>query len=203
MESIYFRRGFTLIELMVVMAIIGVVSSIVISNQGSFNKSIILANAAYDVALSLRSVESYGVGGRVAGNITNAGYGMHFQSASPESFILFADIAGGASCAGEKPDCKIGDHMYTSGSDQFMQTYTLGNGVTISRLCAYSGISCSAVSSLDIVFTRPNPEAFVTDGAGASYARGACLTLTSPQGGFRYVAVTSSGQITASATSCP
>jgi len=188
---------------MVVLAIIGVVTSIVFSNQGSFNKTIILANTAYDVALSLRSAESYGVGGRAIGAITNAGYGMHFQNSSPESFVLFADIYPGSLCAGAKPDCKIGDHVYTSGSDQFIQTYTLGNGITVSNLCAYSGnnTSCSSVSSLDIVFTRPNPDAFIT-ADGTSYVGGACLTLTSPQGGFRYVMVTSSGQIIATVTPC-
>lgn len=189
---------------MVVLAIIGVVSSIVISNQGSFNKSIILANAAYDVALSLRSVESYGIGGRVAGTARNAGYGIHFTTGN--SFILFADTSPGTLSSCTTPDCKPGDHVYTSSADQFVQTYSLGNGVAINGLCAYSAnnSSCTSASSLDISFTRPNSEAFVTvNGATTLYTGKACLTLASPQGGSRSVTVTSSGQITVNIASCP
>ena len=61
MEPFRFRRGlalslskgFTLIELMVVLAIIVVITTVVLTSQSSFNKSLILANTSYDIALSL------------------------------------------------------------------------------------------------------------------------------------------------------
>jgi prepilin-type N-terminal cleavage/methylation domain-containing protein len=204
MESFHLHRGLTLVELMVVLAIIGIIMSIVLNSQSTFNKTIILKNAAYDIALTLRSVETYGLGSRATvGNVKNAGYGVHFQSGAQGSFILFADTSPSASCT--MPDCKPGDHIYTSGDDTFVQTYTLGNGITISDFCAFSGrwwcASASELSSLDIVFARPNPDAFIRSG-GSSYTS-ACLAVTSPQGGAKYVSVASSGQITANAAPCP
>ena len=48
------KAGFTLIEMIIVIAIIGIITLVVIVSQGSFNKSLILSNAAYDLALALR-----------------------------------------------------------------------------------------------------------------------------------------------------
>ena len=52
--------GFTLVEMVVVLAIITVISGVVLSDQTSFNKTLVLANTAYDIALTVRSVETFG-----------------------------------------------------------------------------------------------------------------------------------------------
>lgn len=215
MEPFHIRRGFTLVELMVVLAIIVTITSIALTSQSSFNKTLILANTAYDIALTLRSAETYGISSRASGAAVNVGYGVHLASGdiNANSFILFADTSGGASCVGQRPDCKPGDNVYTSGGsgDALVQTYRLNNGIFIHNFCAYSGATglcenpsgslSGGLASLDIVFDRPNPDASIIAN-GTSYT-GACLALSSAQGGFRYISVASSGQITASATSCP
>ena len=224
-RTIKTANGFTLAELLMVFAIIIIVTGVVISNQSSFNKTIILTNTAYDIALSLRSAETFGLGGHAI-NTTPTGYGIHFDSTLSKSFILFADSyppASGSGChaipTGGDPsalDVQPGDCAYSTGAnpDTVVNTYTLGNNITISKFCGTdtSGITkCTAgtntlINSLDIVFARPNPDPLMsTNGAYSTLSpvTSACITVTSPQGGSRSVSVAASGQINANATSCP
>ncbi len=206
-------RGFTLIELLVVLAIITIVMAIVFTGQSSFNKTLILENTAYDVALTFRVAETYGLNSRSVNTIPameSVGYGIHFSESAPNSFILFNDTTGGPLCSSGEPDCNPGDHLYESG--EMMQSYNLGNGMTISGFCAINSLtqSCSGVSggltSLDISFARPNPDTFIgaVSGAGSdttSYNE-ACLVVSSPQNESRYVWVRPSGEISVNQTPC-
>lgn len=214
-------RGFTLIEMMVVLTIIIVITGVVLSSQSSFNKTLILANTAYDLALTIRSAETYGIASQVSEGITNAGYGLDFQAASDDTFTFFADSYPSPSASApchpspdpSAPDAKPGNCAYDEGSDAIVSVYTLGNGVTFSDFCAYAagGWECKnsnggSLSTLDIVFVRPNAEPFMT--ANGNYSAStpvtqSCLALTSPQGGARYVSVSASGAINANAESCP
>jgi len=80
--QIHTQRGFTLIEMLVVLAIMGVVLAVTVGGQRAFNRSIVLSNTAYDVALSIRQAQTYGVSGRVAQGTLSAtyGYGVDIQS---------------------------------------------------------------------------------------------------------------------------
>jgi prepilin-type N-terminal cleavage/methylation domain-containing protein len=234
MESFRIRRdlaaplnvsaGFTLIELMVVLAIIVTMTMIVLTNQNTFNKTLVLANTAYDIALTLRSAETFGLGSRatVVG-VSNAGYGIHFENAPTNSFTLFADtsppanvsnchglpLIGGASA----PDAQFGDCKFTSGLDQRVNNadFKLGNAIIISNFCVFPVVgawSCAStgLTSLDIVFSRPNPDAFMSRGGAYDVSlTKACIVVSSPQGGTpRYITVAKSGQIIANAdhTAC-
>lgn len=222
MESLRSLRGFTLIELLVVLAIIGVVSVVVVTSQSSFNKKLTLANTAYDVALTLRSAETYGLSSRAtAGGISNTGYGISFSTGNPASFTLFADtmpagVSGTVNCApidSGTPNCRPGDNVYTSGSDVLVQTYALGNGATIQDFCALSSgawtCASNGLTSLDIVFARPNPDPFISKNGSYSSlfpVTQACITLaaqSAQSGPYRYISVAQSGEITAKAASCP
>ncbi|MDD2657219.1 MAG: hypothetical protein PHD04_00975 [Candidatus Pacebacteria bacterium] len=190
-------------ELMIVFAIIVTISGVVLSSQSTFNKTLVLSNTAYDIALSLRSAETYGISSRVSGATANAGYGVHVEAATLSSFIFFADTSPGASCT--RPDCRPGDYAFSSGLDTTVQTYALGNGIRVGDFCVYNGSwICSRngdLPSLDIVFERPNPDAYIH--AGSTLYSKACLTIRSPQGGFRFISISSSGQIIANAASNP
>lgn len=199
--------GFTLVEMLVVLAIIGTITTIVLSSQSSFNKTLVLANTAYDVALMLHSAESFGLGSRALGSMANAGYGLHFERDTPGSFLFFADTWPPVDSSCARPDCKPGDHLYST-VDSLVRTYILGNGIVVSDFCAYSDAWYCALggylNSLDIVFSRPNPDAFLyTNGSTFTAYTQACLTVSSPDGGSRFVAIAASGQIIANAPSCP
>ena len=57
--------------MMVVLAIIVTITGVTLTSQTSFNKTLVLANTAYDIALTLRSSQTYGLGSRAFGGITN------------------------------------------------------------------------------------------------------------------------------------
>lgn len=221
MEPIRFRAGFTLVELLVVVAIILIVTSLAFVSQSSFNKTLILANTAYDVALTLRSTETYGLGSRSLQGVSNTGYGLAFRASTPNSFTFFADTSPSPSIDlgchqtldPSAPDARPGDCAYQESQDEKVTTYILGNGIVVSDFCAYSlGVwSCAhsggeVLDALDIVFARPNVEPFISVNGAYSVVfpvTQACLTLSSPQGGERFISVAASGAITANAPSCP
>lgn len=203
---------------MVVLAIIAIITVIAVVNQNSFNKTIILANTAYDIALTIRTSEQYGVGSRVASGRANIAYGLHIDAQTPDSFIVFADTAGGNACQPNAAlNCKSGDGRYTVGSgpsttDLIVQTVSIGNGIQITDMCAYDGHQdkCKSrnsnrnITTLDIVFSRPNPDVSIAtsrSNSGDTFDY-ACLELTSLQGAVRYIKINASGSINAQAVSC-
>lgn len=205
-------RAFTLVELMVVVAIIMVITAITMNGQSSFNKSLILANTAYDIALTFRSAETYGISSRVVSGNTNVGYGIHIQTAPNHIFTLFADTdpaptlgtchplpAAGPSA----PSAMPGDCIYTPSQDVKIQDYNLGNSIYMTDFCVLTAGNWSCASggsfdTLDIVFARPNPDPFININGSR-----ACVALASTQGGSRTVWVEASGAITANSSPCP
>ena len=211
------------------MAIILVLTLVVLVQQSSFNKTFLLANTSYDIALTLRNAQTFGLASRARDTSVNTGYGIHFESTLPapqlgmtKLFTLFADIYPGPGNTSENchpvadisiPGARPGNCSYNAAQSEKVVDYTLGNEAIISRYCAYtasleqwacSNFSGNLISSLDIVFARPNPDAFIYAG-GFSYTA-ACLTVASsnaPGGPYHYVSVASSGAITANAASCP
>src|SRR3989344_3825107 len=81
-------RGFTLIELLVVTAILGIVSTLVLANNTRFGGAVLLENLAYEIGLSVRKAQVYGIAVRRFGETDfSAGYGIHFNSAMPTTYV--------------------------------------------------------------------------------------------------------------------
>lgn len=202
--------GFTLVEMTVVLAIIVIITAVAFTSQSTFNKTIVLANTAYDIALTMRSAQTYGIGSRNINLTFGTGYGVSFSKTTPSMFSFFPDshplAASGdstlchpAPTAGPlAPDAHPGDCVYEVGLDIPVQSYTLGNGMLITNFCAKSsGLwSCMAecaepcvsnsLMQLDIVFTRPNTSATMSTDGDPPYPLGfpitdACITVSSPQ----------------------
>ena len=233
MESSFFRtraltkhprtaRGFTLVEMLVVLTIITVITMIALLGQGDFNRSILLTDTAYTVALSLREMQTLGLSSRKFTNIQNAGYGGYFTAASPanKQFILFADTTSAGSVPSNcnvgptgtpTPESKPGDCIYTSGSDGIVQTYTFNRGFTISEVCGTdSGIrkcsSTGAMTALSIVFLRSATESMMV-GKNSSNVwvpiTKAEIYINSGNGASRAICVSQVGQISVAFTTCP
>ena len=179
------NKGFTLVELMVSVGIFVMMTGLLLSKYGTFNQGILLTNLAYDVALTIRNAQSYGLNVkssptesvRFSNNFDNS-YGVHFVN-NTASFIFFADT--------------VSYGQYTS-SDVIVSNTSIQRGSKISALCAgSSSTSCNTASTLDITFKRPDPNAIINSGGSTfSYAE---ITLQATDGSLKKVIVRSTGQI--------
>lgn len=108
------HHGFTLIELMVTLAIFTVMTGMVLANYPDFNNKISRDLLVQEVALSIREAQVYGTSIRsdapsVAGNISNVSnsFGMYFGDAvgNVRSYYLFTDRPEGS-------DPSTGDNIF-------------------------------------------------------------------------------------------
>ncbi len=215
-------RGFTLAELIVVLAIISLLLTIVISGQGDFNRSLIVTDTAYTVALSIRLAQNYGLSSRSYSTFTNAGYGIHFDTTSPTTYLMFGDVDKTASIPTYcpvgtvgQPDEKKGNCLYDAGKGEIAQNYSFNRGFKVTEFCGknYStgAILCSTfgatpLTGLDIVYIRPNTSSVITgfDSGGTTRFSDAQIKLSAPNAdGVRYICVSQAGQVSVRATACP
>src|SRR3989344_2577283 len=182
--------GFTTIELLVTAAIFALISSIVLVNNSRFNSSLLLGNLAYDIALSVREAQTYGLNVRGAatggGTIFTAGYGVTFRGAMPSRYEFFADLDGD----------KVNDL-----GNELLRYYDLRGNYQLGDICGIGAeekrycTSDDSIDGLSIVVTRPNPDAVIRSLDGVVTYASAEVTLMSPQGTTRTVTVGSTGQI--------
>lgn len=201
-----FSSGFSLVELIVVVSIFIIMTTIVLFNQNKFSSDISISNVAHSIALSIREAQVYGILVRESevngsdSNFTSA-YGIHFlklNSLDPSfALIFFSD---------DDDDLRYTDDP----ADSEINRYTLAEGNRITEICTYgegSGdVNCTyasgsnEITTADIVFKRPEPRAIITDSnfedAPQDYLKEIRITITSSLGDkTRIVKVLSSGQV--------
>jgi len=218
-------RAFTLIEMLVVLAIITVVTTVTLVGHSSFDRSMLLTDATYSVALAAREMQTYGLSSRVTGGYTNIGYGLYVSANSPTSYLTYGDtqrVTSVPACLAltgsdsSSPDYKRGNCMYetTAPADTIVETSTFARGFRITKFCGKSGATtyCSTdasspLTALDVVFMRPNTDAVVTGrrstGSPLSLSSAAIYVSTADNVATRAVCITQIGQIYVSATACP
>ncbi len=220
-------RGFTLVEMLVVLVIIGIVTTIALVGQSTFNKSLMLTNTAYTVALSIREMQSLGLSSRKftlqGQNVQNPGYGVHLSTATPGSYILFADTRATqgipSNCATAvgtvgAPDHKPGNCLYDSigaSVDGIVRTYNFGRGFKIDHFCGKAATtgdticSGSVLSELDISFLRSNTETIINGKRSSGWVAltSAEIYIKEPEdGNMRAICVSSIGQVSVTGDDC-
>ena len=91
-----FKKGFTLYEVVVTLAIVLIIMGIVLFNQSKFRSDIEITNLAYRVALAVREAQVYSISvkqfaGSQSSQRFDVPYGLHFNKEVDDAFILFAD----------------------------------------------------------------------------------------------------------------
>lgn len=162
-----FKKGVTLVEMMVVISIFLVITSVVIFNYENFYSSVSLQNLTDDIALAVRKAQSFAIGARgikdgVNTNFSNS-YGVHFSAgsevdpliASSNSFMMFSSSvnnkvydAGGTGECGEDTNNCIEKFKITS--QDIIKEILINDGT----------VTLPTDSYLDISFARPDPRAY-------------------------------------------
>jgi prepilin-type N-terminal cleavage/methylation domain-containing protein len=186
------KRGFTVIELIVVAAIVTIISALILANNTKYGARVLLQNLAYSIALSVRQAQVYGISVHSAGaNIFNVGQGIHFDS-NASTYYTFADTS---------PT----NGVYDSGEE--VKTMSIGNGFKVSTLCIGSPV-CANVTSINIIFIRPEPDAWInptgclaanppttSSETCLTSSAAAQITVLSPKGDTKKIIVSQNGQI--------
>jgi len=183
------NKGMTYVELIVVLSIFGIMSSIVLFNYNKFQAKVDIKNLANDIALKIVQAQKDAMSGKIQSTrfeIAPA-YGVYFNPTENKSFIYFADFSN--------------DHIFNDGScyGECLDNINITKGNTISKIeeCLTGDCSSSASisSSLSITFTRPNSGAsfFPSLSVSSNYIR---ITVSSSDGSFNgYIRVYPSGRI--------
>lgn len=194
-----FKQGFTVVELLVVVAVITALTAVMLLQQQRFDSTTLLRSLAYRTALSVREAQSYGTSVRLTGTAAPA-YGIYLTTGSNTTYYLFADV--------NNDRCRAGDAVCPANpGTEDIDTFTLGSNYTINRFLArtssFTHTSGAEITSLTIFFIRPNPDACFATSAGTNscaasppYAyQNAEIQLRAPSGSTRSVMITNTGQI--------
>jgi prepilin-type N-terminal cleavage/methylation domain-containing protein len=149
------NRGFSLIELLVTLAISIVVVSAVLFRFDSFDSVVVLKSIAYEVALTVREAQIFAVSaaGDTSGNFDTP-YGVYVNLNNPQEYIFFEDNFPST------PNLQ-----YDSGQDNIIETYTMNSKYQFFELCVDANCNPNWVS---LVFQRPNFDPTIRSSIGSS-----------------------------------
>ena len=185
-------RGFSLIELLVVCGVLIVISGLLLASNSRFGGSIQLESLAYDIGLSVRQAQVYGISVRQFNpGVYTAGYGMHFDLSSPTTYVLFGDAISA-------------NGQYDQG--ELVQSTSIALGYSIQQICVTqtgSAETCTPAVA-DVLFRRPEPDAYISSGSQSCILHtGICyesarIVVRSPRGDTMSVTISVNGQISVS-----
>jgi prepilin-type N-terminal cleavage/methylation domain-containing protein len=197
-----FVGGFTLLELIISLAIFAFMTAFLLAKYGTFNQSVILTDLAYDTALAIQNAQASALdvqGATASGApstiLYNNVYGIHFTAPS-NNFIYFVNPANSTSTPSQT---FIASGL---GASSNLGIYTMKAGDTVSQMCIISACAGGGTSvlALDVSFRRPNPDATIIGtvsgvNATSTYAD---ITISGSDGSTRDVIIRGTGEISVS-----
>ena len=210
------KKGFTMIEMLMVLAIFTILTSIVMYNYSEFNSKTIMSNMAYEIALSVRQAQVYslGVRGQSGNEEFDNRYGVYFDTSNGgKNFVFFFDkkpaVIGGEPngwCDGTSGESNC---MACISGGECLEKITLTRDIYIGRICSNQLLTpideygnCisgegSSTPTASITFDRPNPDSIIALDNSGDVEAGASvgIVVKNKFGNQRAVIIRSTGQI--------
>lgn len=174
-------RGLTFLELMVVIAIFGMIAGVVLFNFKDFTGGVNLQNTSQEIALRIMQSQRYAISGNISGGAATTPslsvrptYGVYFDlngtnSTAPfnsnidprKQFVFFVD--GDGDGVFDRNTCGAGN----AGTIECLDLITINSGDYISDICinekSGTDTKCASTGDIDmpinITFKRPFPDA--------------------------------------------
>lgn len=168
--------GFSILEVLITAAIIGVITGLVVLKYGAFNNLILLKNQAFQISIDLRETQNRALSslGR-GGTAFRDGYGIYFSLSTPDRYVIFIDT----------------DNDNSFDANEELETRRLDSRFILSQLC--NGGTCTA-NTMAIVFRRPNFDAIINNG-NISNGRIEIVPKNGAAGVVRAININAAGQI--------
>jgi len=206
------QQGVTVIELVIVIAIVSVVSSVLIFNYSGFSTSVSIRNLSQEMALSIRKAQTYATSVQSVNSVVNdttlfPAYGISFSLNQPTSditlpttkrFVLFADIPDVSNPLGDKIYTSDGECGVPSFDSECLESFGIATSDRIIRLCT-DITGCASDMTVNVLFRRPSPDALIciVQGSACSSSTPSYLEIVvqSVRGDERTILVWNTGQI--------
>ncbi len=182
-------QGFSVLEMIVVLGIVTLVSSVVLANYPAFNERLGVRRAAEDIASSIRQAQAYGLGVKefVPGSGDFPGYGIYFQRLASAgvpatSYILYAD--SNKNLRYDAPGEKISE-------------LPLQGAAVVDDICADQKQATPGPCGINyfyVEYLRPQPSVSLQSSAGVFY-NDAEIKIKGPRGTVKTIVIWLSGQV--------
>ncbi|MBX4206421.1 hypothetical protein KW784_01395 [Candidatus Parcubacteria bacterium] len=192
-----------MVELIVSLAIMGVIFTVILLNQSSYNEAAGLTALADDVAARVSESQAYGIAVKElspGSSDFSASYGVSISTIASGAnlvYLVFADRNANGIYDGLRA-------CATGGANECLERTDITRGNYVDSLCIIKNNGtddCSAPKRADITFVRPDPSAHITvfNSSGSTYTpgnmAGVRYVFKSPSGLSRSVSVYFNGQV--------
>ena len=189
----------TYVELIVVLSIFSILSTVVVFNYNAFQAKIDLKNLASDIALQIVQAQKSSTAGMLPSIAQQAlisaswkpSYGVYFNTsgtvkgASTKNFMYFSDLNGDSY------------FNYSDCTGECISKYTITKPDTISSVSVVGSGTCPQITDLTVVFKRTQSGAIfsTTTPLGTCVIQYAQINITPTSGPSSNIQVYSSGRI--------
>lgn len=169
-------KGFTLIEVLVIISIITIMTVALFSNYGKNNEMFALERSAQKLEQDVRRTQDMAMSG-FEGSSSILGYGIYFNTSSPNSYIIYREIND------------VTPVMSYETGDTIKETVSLEAGI---KICSLT--DSTSVSTLSVSFEPPNPLTYI-DAVSSGKTAIITLCLISDVSRTRTITINNAGMV--------